>query len=168
MSRRLLTTVTMVVLLGLLAVGALVGWRALSAPAGEESEEPEAASGCSDGVQSGEKLSSNEVTVSVFNAGDRSGLAGQTLEGLVSRGFLEGEVGNAPGSLARVRVVRILAPNREDPAARLVAAQFGPNTFVQESEEDLGPGVDVVVGDEYVGMVKAPRTITAQASGSGC
>jgi hypothetical protein len=166
-SRRLVTTATMVVLFGLLVVGALVGWRALSAPAddaGEADETPR----CSDGVQRGERLASREVTVSVFNAGNRSGLAGQTLEGLVSRGFLAGEVGNAPGSLARVRVVRILAPNREDPAARLVAAQFGPNTFIQQSDEDLGPGVDVIVGDEYVGMVKAPRSITAQAAGSGC
>jgi hypothetical protein len=166
-SRRLLTTATMVVLLGLLVVGALVGWRALSAPAdgsGEADDTPR----CAEGVQRGERLASREVTVSVFNAGNRSGLAGQTLEGLVSRGFLAGEVGNAPGSLAGVRVVRILAPNREDPAARLVAAQFGPNTFVQQSDEDLGPGVDVVVGDEYVGMVKAPRSIKAQAPGSGC
>jgi hypothetical protein len=166
MSRRLLTTVTMVVLLGLLAVGAVVGWRALSAPADGSAEE--AGPRCAEGVQRGEKLTSGEVTVSVFNAGNRSGLAGQTLEGLVSRGFLEGDVGNAPGSLAQVRVVRILAPSRDDPAARLVAAQFGPNTFVQQSDEDLGDGVDVVVGDEYVGMVKARRSITAKASGSGC
>jgi hypothetical protein len=165
-SRRVLTTVTMLVLLGLLAVGAVVGWRALSAPADGSGEAD--APRCAEGVQRGEKLAAREVTVSVFNAGNRSGLAGQTIEQLSSRGFLEGEVGNAPGSLASVRVVRVLAPNRNDPAARLVAVQFGPNTFVQQSEEDLGPGVDVVVGDDYVGMVKAPRTITARASGSGC
>ena len=43
MSRRLLTTATMIVLFALLAVGALVGWRALSAPAdssGEEDDTP--------------------------------------------------------------------------------------------------------------------------------
>lgn len=162
-SRRLLTTVTMVVLLGLLAAGAVVGWRALSAPAGSD-DDPQ----CEEGVERGERLTSKEVTVSVFNAGNRSGLAGQTMEGLVARGFIEGDVGNAPGELARVRVVRVLAPNRKDPAARLVARQFGPKTFIQQSDQDLGPGVDVVVGDEYVGMVKARRAITARTAGSGC
>lgn len=166
MGRRLMTTVTMIVLLGLVATGALVGWRSLTMPSASEGEED--APACAEGIERGERLASREVTVSVFNAGDRAGLAGSTLGELTSRGFLEGEAGNAPGSLANVSNVRVLAPNRRDPAARLVARQFGRDTFIQATDQNLGPGVDVVVGDDFEGLVKAPRRITARAPGSGC
>jgi hypothetical protein len=62
----------------------------------------------------------------------------------------------------------VVAPSRNDPAAQLVARQFGRQTVVQPSLEDLGPGVDVVVGDSFVGLVKAPRRLKAETAGSGC
>ena len=40
--------------------------------------------------------------------------------------------------------------------------------MVQPTTEDLGPGVDIVVGDKFAGLVKAPRKIKAQTAGSGC
>ena len=108
-------------------------------------------------MERGDRLVTEDVTVSVYNAGNRAGLAGRTQEELVSRGFIAGDLGNAPEGLGDVRVVRVLAASRQDPAALLVARQFGENTFVQVSDGDLGAGVDVVVGDDYVGLVKAPR-----------
>ena len=87
---------------------------------------------------------------------------------LTARGFIAGETGNAPGDLGSVRFVRILAPKRNDPAAQLVARQFGPRTLVQPTAQDLGPGVDVIVGDKFAGLVKAPRQLKAQVAGSGC
>lgn len=165
-NRHVLTAVTLTVLLVLVGVGAFVGWRTISAPVEEEGEQ--AAPTCVAGVKRGQKLKSSEVTVSVFNAGNRPGLAARTRTELTGRGFLRGEVGNASGSLSRVRFVRVLAPNRRDPAALLVARQFGPRTFVQATKRNLGPGVDVVVGDDFVGLVKAKRSITARAAGSGC
>jgi hypothetical protein len=108
------------------------------------------------------------VTVSVFNAGGRSGLADQTLGELTARGFIAGEIGNAPRDVSDVKFVRVLAPKRNDPAALLVARQFGPQTLVQPRAEDLGRGVDVIVGDKFAGLVKAPRKIKARAAGSGC
>lgn len=163
--RHAMTAITLLVLLGLLLAGAYLGWRSLSAPlAGGEDTEPR----CREGVERGDRLVTDDVTVSVYNAGSRAGLAGRTQEELVSRGFIAGDLGNAPDGLGDVRLVRVVAANRQDPAALLVARQFGKDTFIQVSDESLGAGVDVVVGDDYVGLVKAPSRITARAAGSGC
>ena len=163
--RHAMTSITLLVLLGLLLAGAYLGWRSLSAPLADgEDNEPR----CREGVQRGDRLVTEDVTVSVYNAGNRAGLAGRTQEELVARGFIAGDLGNAPEGLGQVRVVRVLAASRQDPAALLVARQFGKNTFVQVSDDTLGAGVDVVVGDDYVGVVKAPSRITARAAGSGC
>lgn len=168
-NRRVLSAVTLVVLLGILVVGAYMGWQRLTAPV-DESPEPTTAAGptCDPGVRKGEVVRTRDITVSVYNAGDRTGLAGQTMSELEARGFIAGEVGNAPDDLASVDWVRVLARSKTDPAARLVALQFGKQTLIQAVKQDLGPGVEVIVGDKFLGLVKAPAQIKAQASGSGC
>jgi LytR cell envelope-related transcriptional attenuator len=164
--RRTLTAVTLTVLVALLAVGAFIGWRALFSPLANESEAG-SDQGCADGVARGDTVRTRDVTVSVYNAGTRAGLAGQTQNELAARGFIPGDLGNAPDDVSSVRFVRVLAETRRDPAARLVALQFGRDTRVQAAP-DLGSGVEVVVGDRFGGLVKAPRRIRADAPGSGC
>jgi hypothetical protein len=167
-NRRTLTAITLTALIALLAAGAFIGWRALFSPLADETgAEPGSAPGCSDGVARGDTVRTRDVTVSVYNAGTRAGLAAQTQEELAARGFIPGDLGNAPDDLSSVRVVRVLAETRRDPAARLVALQFGRGTRVQASA-DLGSGVEVVVGDRFKGLDKAPRKIRADAPGSGC
>lgn len=168
-NRRVLSAVTLVVLLGILGVGAYIGWQRLTAPV-EDKTAPTKTAGprCDAGVHKGDVVKTRDVTVSVYNAGDRTGLAGQTMSELEARGFIAGEVGNAPEDLASVDWVRVLARSKTDPAARLVALQFGRQTLVQAVKQDLGPGVEVIVGDKFLGLVKAPAEIKAQAPGSGC
>jgi hypothetical protein len=166
--RRTLTAVTLTVLVALLAVGAFIGWRALFSPLESESEAGSGTDqGCADGVARGDTVRTRDVTVSVYNAGTRAGLAGQTQNELAARGFIPGDLGNAPDDVSSVRFVRVLAETRRDPAARLVALQFGRGTRVQAAP-DLGSGVEVIVGDRFGGLVKAPRKIRADAPGSGC
>ena len=169
-NRRAISAVTLIVLFGLLVLGAVVGWRTLSAPV-PGSDEPTAVASdpaCTDGVARGDVVRPADITVSVYNAGSRSGLAGQTLSELQARGFIPGDVGNAPVEREDVEYVRVLAPTKTDPAARLVALQFGPQTVVEPVTEDLGPGVELIVGDRFVGLVEAPLKIRAEAPGSGC
>ena len=166
--RHLLTGITLLVLVGLVAAGGYYGYRALFAPVGDVTAAAPDAEGCELRLRQGETVRTRDVTVTVLNAGTRSGLAGQVQEQLVGRGFIAGGTDNAPDDQA-VRFVRVLAPSREDPAARLVAVQFGPRTFVQRSEEDFGPGVDIVVGDRFRGLVPdAPRRLEAAVAGTGC
>jgi hypothetical protein len=171
-SRRTLTVVTLLVLTGILVVGAVVGVRALFAPLpgreeGESESPTAAAEECRAEIRAGKRVRSKDVVVSVYNASSQGGLAGTTREQLTERGFLPGEVGNAPDGL-EVQFVRVLAPSRRDPAARLVALQFGKDTFVQVTDEEYGPGVDVVLGPDFSGLVEAPRRIKAEVDGSGC
>lgn len=160
---------TIIVLIGLLAAGAYIGWRSLAAPLPGD-DEPKRAERprCNDGVARGDVVTPGDVTVSVYNAGSRSGLADQTRSELAARGFIPGDVGNAPTDLEGVRFVRVLAPNEKSPTARLVALQFGANTLVQPVKEDLGPGVEVIVGDDFDGLVDAPSKVKARRGGTGC
>ena len=168
-NRQAISAVTLVVLVGLLVVGAFIGWRTLSAPLPGD-DEPETASGpkCDEGVSRGDVVRPQDITVSVYNAGSRSGLADQTRSELVARKFIPGDVGNAPEDMEDVQYVRVLAPSKTDPTARLVALQFGENTLVEAVEQDLGPGVEVIVGDGFLGLVEAPDRIRARSEGSGC
>lgn len=169
-TRSAVSAVTMIVLLALLVTGAWVGWQALSAPlpGGQDEQETAAEPTCEEGFARGDVVTRSDVTVSVYNAGSRSGLADQTLSELTSRGFVRGEVGNAPAEMEGVQFVRVLAPAKRDPAARLVALQFGKSTLVQQVEDDLGPGVEVVVGDEFVGLVDARKQIKARRDSASC
>ena len=168
--RTAVSAVTMVVLIGLLVAGAWFGWQSLSAPLPGEDEEPaeRSRSRCDDGWSKGDVIVTGDVTVSVWNAGSRSGLADQTMSELTARGFQRGDVGNAPTELETVQFVRVLTEARRDPAAQLVALQFGANTLIQEDAEDLGPGIEVIVGDRFVGLVDAPREVTARRASPGC
>lgn len=162
---------TMLVLIALLVAGAWFGWQSMSAPLpGREDEvdEPPAAAACPGALEKGDVVRARDVTVSVYNAGSRSGLADQTLSELAGRGFKRGDVGNAPSEFEGVRFVRVLAPAKRDPVARLVALQFGRNTLVQPVGDDLGPGVEVIVGDDFLGLVDARQRLKARRASPGC
>ena len=165
-NRRVTTIVTLTALSVLLVIAAVTGFQALFAPV-DEGAEPTASPTCTpQRVKAGKRLTSAQVTVSVFNAGNRSGLASRTLDDLVERGFKAGATGNAPGD-ADVKVVQVWTADLDDPAALLVARQFGPRTVVREGH-DLGVGVDVVVGSSYRGMVPAKRFIRVEQTEEVC
>ena len=163
-----LAGITFLVLFAILGIGLVAGWKAISAPVPGLSEDTASDGPTCRDLAPGDVVRTADVTVSVFNAGSRSGLADQTLGELTARGFIKGEVGNAPGELGNVRIVRVLAPSRNDPAAQLVARQFGPDTLVQPRGQDLGPGVDVIVGDKFAGAGNGPKSYTAKADATIC
>ena len=105
------------------------------------------------------------MKVSVYNAGDRAGLATETLDALVDRGFQLGEAGNAPDG-TEVSFVQVWT-EKKDASARLVALQFGQRTLIRKAD-DLGPGVDVVVGSGFKGLVEAPTSIKAGKAETAC
>ncbi|HLN76561.1 MAG TPA: LytR C-terminal domain-containing protein [Nocardioidaceae bacterium] len=160
MRRQVTSTITMLVLIGLLAVGATWGWKQLFADAPGLGAEP--APICStQQVKGGEKITTRQVTVSVYNGGTKSGMAGKTLDMLAKRGFGKGDIGNAPPDV-QVRMVQVWSTVENDGEAQLVARQFGKDVKVAVSEQDLGPGVDVIIGNAFKRLVKAPRTFELQ------
>jgi hypothetical protein len=167
--RHITSAITLLVLVALLVVGVMVGVKALFAPLPKD---PDAAGTpsptCSEKVvKKGQRLRSTQVVVSVYNGGTRAGLADTTMQALANRGFKQGEVGNAPAA-TRVNNVRVYASARNDQAANLVARQFGRATKITVSDIDLGPGVDVVVGNGFDKLAKARRVIVAQKASSVC
>ena len=49
-----------------------------------------------------------------------------------------------------------------------MARQFGKKTRVRVVDTDLGPGVDVVVGDAFTELAKAKTVIVATRASSVC
>ena len=151
--RRITTAVTLAVLFVVLAGMAVYGFKAATAPlpdSGSTAKNP-----CSEDEKQVKKfLRRGDVQVSVFNAGSRSGFAGTTLEKIEAAGFKGGNAGNAPGD-AQVRRAVVWTTKPDDPAARLVALALGGKTPIVVTEKDLGPGIDVLVGDRFNKLDKA-------------
>jgi hypothetical protein len=155
--RRLTTAITLVVLILLLCGMAVYGFKKALAPLPSGPSADPTCSGTEKEIQ--KFLKRSEVQVSVYNAGSREGLAGQTLEKVEEAGFKAGNAGNAPGT-AQVRRAVVWTTTPNDPSAKLVALALGRGTRVEVTETDLGPGVDVLVGNQFKGLdKKAPQRI---------
>ena len=150
MSRRGLTTaVTLVCLMGVLVVMAVWGVKAATAPVPGDSGPDATGPGCPSEEQKVAKyVRRGEVTVSVYNSGEKSGRAQSTMDLLEQAGFKVGEVKNAPDGVRADRAA-VYSTKADDPAAELVARALGKATQVVHSDEPLGPGVDVVIGDKF-------------------
>jgi len=119
-------------------------------------------------VNAGEKLTSNLVTVNVFNASRRAGLANRVTINLQRNGFLGGEIGNSTSAAKPTRVA-ILTSDRNDPRVKLVAAQFRDDITYVKPDIKVDSGVTVIVGDDYSGLEKkAPANITAGEAVTMC
>src|ERR1044072_2807916 len=85
-----------IVLAGLAVLCVLVGiwgWRTATAPLPGKADPPKCVSTT---VAKGEKVFPEQVRVSIFNASERNGLAGRTLDLFAGDGFNKGGTGNAP------------------------------------------------------------------------
>ena len=164
--RRLTTAVTLGVLLLVLAAMAVIGFQQLTAPLPDAPSAQETCTGAEKDVKT--FVRRNQVQVSVFNAGTREGLAGSTLETVEEAGFRAGNSGNAPEG-AKVRRAVVWTTEASDRSARLVALAFGPRTKVRVTEQDLGPGVDVLVGNRFRRLdPQAPRRIRLPQAVENC
>ncbi len=115
----------------------------------------------------GEKVFPEQVVVSVFNAGDRQGLAAQTMAMLERRGFQVGESGNTSRGKDVLRV-QVWTDDGQNPAALLVARQLGPRVPVVEKKKSPGVGVTVVVNDGFDKLVRGPKRVVARSDSEIC
>ncbi len=164
--RRLTTAITLLVLLVVLGGMGIVGFKALTSPlpGGDAAKKT-----CSDVEKEVQGfLKRSEVQVSVFNSGTKEGLASTTLDKVEEAGFIAGNAGNAPKS-AEVRRAVVWTTKPNDQAAILVAKAFGRRTQIEVTNTDLGPGIDVLVGNRFKDLdPKAPRRIKLAAPVETC
>jgi hypothetical protein len=166
--RHLTTAVTLIVLVAILLLGGYYGAKSLFAPLPGDKPSASSSAGCKNtDVKKGQKIRARQVQVSVFNAGTRAGLAEQTQDKLHKRGFQRGEVGNAPSD-AEVKRAQVWTTRRHDAAARLVAKQLGSGAPVKFVDRNLGPGVDVVVGNNFHHLAQVKSFIVVKRAGSAC
>lgn len=164
--RNVVSGVTLLVLCGILVLGATWGWNSLFSEPDTTTDEPVAAPTCTPTPGKPEVVRTRDVVVSVYNAGDRAGQAGRVLDLLEDRGFRAGALGNAPEG-EQVRRARVIARNVENPAARLVARHLGRNVEVVEGD-GMGPGVTVLVGNRLNRLPEASRTIEVPTEEASC
>ena len=172
-ARRLVTGVTLASLVVVVCVMAVWGFRAATAPIDDDNGS-RASDGptCAPEDQAVTKyVRRGDVTVSVYNAGEKSGRAQETMTLLEQAGFKPGEVANAPEGI-EVDKAAVYSTDDDDPAAELVARALGKKTQVVHSDEELGPGVDVVIGDRFKRLdasaptrLELPEPETSCASG---
>lgn len=147
----------------LLLVAALWGWQAATEPFPGKTE----ARRCvATPVAAGAKVFPAQVLVSVYNASDRNGLAGRTMDLFLDAGFVEGDTGNAPAD-SKVGTAAIWTKTPTSPDVLLVASRLGPDVEVVR-REGRGIGVTVLVGDDFEALVKGNRRIVAEDDARIC
>ena len=150
------SALTLVTLVVLLVGGTVWGYQALTEELPKVNDPPP----CSDWTaKAGSKLYPDQVTVSVYNAGSRGGLAGRTLQALGDQGFAEGEQDNVSSDeKVKVKSAQIWASAPDDPAAKLVASYLGKGVEIVERDSDV-PGILVLVGDDFGGVVEGRKKV---------
>jgi hypothetical protein len=109
-----------------------------------------------------------EVTVAVGNGTDRAGLAVETADALVTRGFVVSSIGNADRpvkqGVAQVRYAKGAL------AAAIVVASYAPGASL--IEVDRAPDVRLWIGPDFDGVIKTgdadPGTVELPAGAPVC
>jgi hypothetical protein len=152
--RRAAAAATLALAVAIFVIGGFMGLRLLTAG----TEKVAVTQTCKASVvQAGTELNSNVVTVNVFNASARSGLANRALINLQANGFLGGQIGNSV-SVTNPKRVAILTEDRDDPRVKLVAAQFKDDVEYASVDLQVEDGVIVVIGDDFRGLKTEPTT----------
>ncbi len=123
--------------------GSFLGFRLVTAEADIE----EAPTCESTTVAAGDPVKPPIVSVDVFNASQRAGLANRVSINLQRRGFLPGQVGNSDIEV-EAEGVTIVTDDPEDARVKLVAAQFGKVEYLEPADSAPTENIVVVVGND--------------------
>ncbi|MFC9222919.1 LytR C-terminal domain-containing protein [Streptomyces hygroscopicus] len=112
--------------------------------------------GSGESGRTGRKLPKpSQITVNVYNATTRSGLAKDTAEELEKRGFKIGKVGNAPAEYdKKVKAPGMLlgAPGADDGAFNVLGTQLDGARTKNDARD--GKDIDLIIGSGFKDLVK--------------
>lgn len=150
------SAITLAVLAVLFVVGAAWAWSTVTDPFPEK----EKLAACTDSsFEAGDRITPGNVLVNVFNASNTDGLAGETMDALVRKGFAEGSLSNTAADTGETGVV-IWTNDTSSPAARLVRTYLGKDTPILD-QATPDPGITVVVGEGFPGIKDGKNGIKA-------
>lgn len=103
------------------------------------------------------------VTVNVYNATGKAGLAARTADELKKRGFTVGKVGNAPSALDKKvpGTAELVAGPAGIGAATLLGSQVTGASSMADARTDAS--VDFVIGDGYSALLDPTAAAAALA-----
>ena len=145
-------------LLGVLAYGAWWGYTNVLKPL-----PPPAPNPCVETSLAKGQLTTNQVTVSVYNGGNRRGLAGDVGRSLRERGF---KVPRTSNTEEKIGVTVIIGAAAKNPEVVLVSGFFRGATIKADKRKDRS--VDVLVGDRYGGFNRNARRAIAVKGSTVC
>lgn len=152
---------TLTVAVAIFLVGGVIGFNLLTAGTDDVAE---ALPTCENEViTAGNPIDSNVITVNVFNASARSGLANRALIDLQANGFRGGQIGNSQSATKPGRVA-ILTDTPDDPRVALVASQFKDDVEFAAPDIPVEDGIVVIVGDRYRGLKSDAATSTTSTT----
>jgi hypothetical protein len=158
------TPVTLIVLIVLLVVGTMVGWRYATRTCRAWPTRPTPMSrGRGAGLQLGQALEARAVTVNVFNTSGEPNLAGRTIALFLSRGFSGGVAENSEERVPGRRVL-LTAADPNSAQVRLVRKHLKGVVRSRVSDEaNTGTAVNVYLGDRFRGLRgQAPSSVKVE------
>jgi hypothetical protein len=156
--RAVRTPFTLLVLLGVLCYGAWWGWTNVIREVPPAPRAP-----CVKQKVPKGQLKSSQVVVSIYNGGDKRGLAGDVGRALRSRGFKVQRTTNTGEKVERTIIVGASAKN---PEVLLVKGFFKESDVRPDKRVD--GSVDVLVGNRYGGFNKNAKTVYTVKSATVC
>lgn len=142
------TPLTLLILLGILCYGAWWGWKNIVAP---PPKQPTPA--CVQTKVTDKALKSSQVTVRVYNGGDKKGLAGDVTRELTAKKF---NTLTAANTDKKINQTVIVGNGAKNPEVLLVKAFFKNATVEADGRTDHT--VDVYVGNKYGGFNSKAKT----------
>jgi len=94
-----------------------------------------------------------QITVNVYNATNRNGLAGDTAKGVKERGYVVGTVSNDPLRKTIPQTAEVRHGKNGEVAAGVVAGLVAGSVLVVDARADAS--VDLVVGNGFQALVAA-------------
>ena len=156
--RAVRTPFTLLVLLGILSYGAWWGYSNVIREVPPAPPVP-----CVDQKLPKNRLKSSQVSVSVFNGGDKRGLAGDVGRSLRERGF---KVQTTSNTLQKVGKTVIVGAGIKNPEVLLVKAFFKDAEV--RADKRVDGSVDVLVGNRYGGFNKKAKTTYTVKGAKAC
>jgi hypothetical protein len=152
------TPVTLLILLAVLLYGAWWGYHNIIQPVPAQAPEP-----CVDQSVARGVLKASQVTVKIYNGGDRKGLAADVGRSLRGKGF---HVLLTANTAQKIQKTVIVGAEASDPEVLFVKTFFKDS--VVQADKRADHSVDILVGNKYGGFNKAAKNTYNAKSTSVC